>query len=158
MPTLGIFLSSEERSAPELVDLAARGEQAGFAKAWISDHFHPWLDEQGQSPFVWTVLGGIAAATDRLRVTTAVTAPTVRIHPAIIAQAAATTAELFERSGSGGAGRFSLGIGTGEALNEHILGDHWPRPEVRLQMIEEAVEIIRALWCGEAVDHDGEHY
>jgi G6PDH family F420-dependent oxidoreductase len=158
MATIGYFLSSEEHPGSELVKGAVLAERAGFPAAWISDHFHPWLDEQGQSPFVWSVLGAIAASTDRLRVTTAVTAPTVRIHPAIIAQAAATTAELFETSGSGGAGRFSLGVGTGEALNEHILGDHWPRPGVRLSMLEEAVEIIRALWTGETLDHDGEHY
>src|SRR5207302_1879450 len=105
---------------------------------------------------VWSVLGGIAATTERLRVTTAVTAPIMRIHPAIIAQAAATTAELFDRSGR--PGLFALGVGTGEALNEHILGDHWPTPEVRLDMLEEAVEIMRALWGGDVVDHDGEHY
>jgi G6PDH family F420-dependent oxidoreductase len=158
MATIGYFLSSEDHPGSELVKAAVLAERAGFPAAWVSDHFHPWLDEQGHSPFVWSVLGGIAAATERLRVTTAVTAPTVRIHPAIIAQAAATTAELFERSGSGGAGRFDLGVGTGEALNEHILGDHWPRPEARLDMLEEAVEIIRTLWAGEVVDHDGEHY
>src|SRR5439155_1961509 len=142
MATIGYFLSSEEHPGSELVKAAVLAERAGFPAAWISDHFHPWLDEQGHSPFVWSVLGGIAAATERLRVTTAVTAPTVRIHPAIIAQAAATTAELFERggTGSGGGGRFDLGLGTGEALNEHILGDHWPRPEARLDMLEEAVE------------------
>jgi len=151
MPTLGIFLSSEERSAPELVDLAARGEQAGFAKAWISDHFHPWTNEQGQSPFVWTVLGGIACQTSDLEVTTAVTCPSVRTHPAIVAQAAATTATLMP-------GRFGLGVGTGEALNEHIFGDRWPPADVRLEMLEEAVEVIRALWTGQSVDHHGKHY
>jgi G6PDH family F420-dependent oxidoreductase len=158
MATIGYFLSSEEHPGSELVKAAVQAERAGFPIAWISDHFHPWLDEQGHSPFVWSVLGGIAAATDRLRVTTAVTAPIMRIHPAIIAQAAATTAELFERSGSGGAGRFLLGLGTGEALNEHILGDKWPTPDVRLGMLEEAVALIRELWKGEVVDHDGEHY
>jgi G6PDH family F420-dependent oxidoreductase len=158
MATIGYFLSSEEHPGSELVKAAVLAERAGFPAAWISDHFHPWLDEQGHSPFVWSVLGAIAAATDRLRLTTAVTAPIMRIHPAIIAQAAATTAELFERCGSGGAGRFTLGLGTGEALNEHILGDQWPRPEVRLDMLEEAVAIIRALWSGKTVDHDGEHY
>jgi G6PDH family F420-dependent oxidoreductase len=158
MATIGYFLSSEEHPGSELVKAAVLAERAGFPAAWISDHFHPWLDEQGHSPFVWSVLGGIAAATERLRVTTAVTSPIMRIHPAIIAQAAATTAELFERGGTGGTGRFALGVGTGEALNEHILGDHWPPPETRLAMLEEAVEIIRALWRGEVVDHDGEHY
>ena len=151
MPTVGIFLSSEERSGPELVDLAARAEQAGFRKAWISDHFHPWVDAQGQSPFVWSVLGGIAARTSQLEVATAVTCPTVRIHPAIIAQAAATVATLMP-------GRFALGVGSGEALNEHVLGDRWPPAEIRLEMLEEAVEVIRALWSGEWVDHHGRHY
>ena len=151
MATIGYFLSSEEHPGSELVEAAVLAERAGFPAAWISDHFHPWLDDQGHSPFVWSVLGGIAAATERLRVTTAVTCPTVRIHPAVIAQAAATTQELF-------GGRFALGVGTGEALNEHILGDHWPPPEVRLEMLDEAVHIIRRLWTGETVDHDGEHY
>jgi len=151
MPTIGLFLSSEERTAPELVELAARGEAAGFPCAWISDHYHPWTDAQGQSPFVWTVLGGIAHATRELRVTTAVTCPTVRIHPAVIAQAAATTATLLP-------GRFALGVGSGEALNEHVLGDRWPRAEIRLEMLEEAVEVIRALWTGKVVNHRGRHY
>lgn len=156
MATIGYFLSSEEHSGSELVRAAALAEQAGFPAAWISDHFHPWLDEQGHSPFVWSVLGGIAQATSHLRVTTAVTAPIMRIHPAIVAQAAASTAELFGTLD--GRSRFHLGVGTGEALNEHILGDHWPTPEVRLAMLEEAVELIRDLWRGEVVDHDGEHY
>ncbi|MDQ1696227.1 MAG: hypothetical protein QOJ03_1580 [Frankiaceae bacterium] len=156
MALIGYFLSSEEHPGSELVKGAVLAERAGFPAAWISDHFHPWLDEQGHSPFVWSVLGSIAASTERLRVTTAVTAPTVRIHPAVIAQAAATTAELFGQVG--GRSRFDLGVGTGEALNEHILGDHWPIPEVRLSMLEEAVALIRELWKGATVDHDGEHY
>jgi G6PDH family F420-dependent oxidoreductase len=156
MATIGYFLSSEEHPGSELVTAAAQAEQAGFAAAWISDHFHPWLDEQGHSPFVWSVLGGIAQATSTLRVTTAVTAPIMRIHPAILAQAAATTAELFGEVQ--GKPRFAFGVGTGEALNEHILGDHWPIPEVRFSMLEEAVALIRELWKGETVDHDGEHY
>ena len=156
MATIGYFLSSEEHSGSELVKAAELAERAGFPIAWISDHFHPWLDEQGHSPFVWSVLGGIAAVTERMRVTTAVTCPTVRIHPAVIAQAAATTAELFGEID--GRCRFDLGVGTGEALNEHILGDHWPTPERRLSMLEEAVALIRELWKGETVDHDGEHY
>src|SRR3954463_6812384 len=151
MPSVGIFLSSEERSAPELVDLAARAEQAGFRRAWISDHFHPWTDAQGQSPFVWSVLGGIAAATSELAVTTAVTCPTVRIHPAIVAQASATTATLMP-------GRFTLGVGSGEALNEHVVGDRWPDADTRLAMLEEAVHVIRRPWTGAWVDHHGEHY
>jgi G6PDH family F420-dependent oxidoreductase len=156
MTSIGYFLSSEEHPGTELVKAAGLAERAGFEALWISDHFHPWLDDQGHSPFVWSVLGGIAAVTERVKVTTAVTCPTVRIHPAVIAQAAATTAELLGTSD--GTGRFVLGVGTGEALNEHILGDHWPTPQVRLSMLEEAVDLIRELWKGETVDHDGEHY
>src|SRR5690348_15191788 len=107
MATIGYFLSSEEHPGTELVRGAATAEQSGFPAAWISDHFHPWLDVQGQAPFVWATLGAIASATSSLRVTTAVTCPTVRIHPAILAQAAATTQELF-------GGRFALGVGSGE--------------------------------------------
>jgi len=151
MATFGYFLSSEEHPGSALVRAAVQAEQAGFDALWISDHYHPWLDDQGESPFVWSVLGAIAASTSRVKVTTAVTCPIMRIHPAVIAQAAATTAELFGP-------RFRLGVGTGEALNEHILGDHWPPPETRLAMLEEAVALIRELWKGEMLDHDGEHY
>jgi G6PDH family F420-dependent oxidoreductase len=156
MATIGYFLSSEEHPGSELVTAAEQAEQAGFEALWISDHFHPWLDEQGHSPFVWSVLGAIAARTTRMPVTTAVTAPIMRIHPAILAQATATTAELFGTVD--GRSRFSFGVGTGEALNEHILGDKWPTPEERLSMLEEAVALIRELWKGETVDHDGQHY
>ena len=151
MATIGIFLSSEEQNAQTLVRTAQQAEQAGFQKAWISDHFHPWNDEQGESPFVWSVLGGIAATTSTLRVHTAVTCPMIRTHPAIIAQAAATTATMMP-------GRFGLGLGTGEALNEHILGDHWPSADVRMEMLEEAIEVIRLLWEGGTQDHEGQHY
>jgi G6PDH family F420-dependent oxidoreductase len=149
--TFGYFLSSEELPPGALVDNAVRGEAAGFERLWISDHYHPWNDAQGESPFVWAVLGGIAARTERLVVTTAVTCPTIRIHPAVVAQAAATTQVLF-------GGRFQLGIGSGEALNEHIFGDAWPNAEVRLEMLEESVEVMRALWSGELVRHRGRHY
>jgi G6PDH family F420-dependent oxidoreductase len=151
MATIGIFLSSEEQSAKRLVDIAVKAEAVGIHDLWISDHFHPWLDVQGESPFVWSVIGAIAAATERATVTTAVTCPTVRIHPAIVAQAAATSATLLD-------GRFRLGIGTGEALNEHILGDPWPGIEQRLGMLEESVAIMRALWEGGNVSFDGQHY
>jgi G6PDH family F420-dependent oxidoreductase len=151
MATIGIFLSCEEQSAKRLVDIAVKAEDAGFRDFWISDHFHPWIDAQGESPFVWSVIGAIAAATREAHVTTAVTCPTVRIHPAVVAQAAATSSTLLD-------GRFTLGVGTGEALNEHILGDPWPGIEQRLSMLEESVEIMRALWAGDNVSHDGRHY
>ena len=146
----GYFLSCEEYSPSQLVEQAKLAEEAGFDALWISDHFHPWNDAQGQSPFVWSVIGAIAEATD-LPVTTAVTCPTVRLHPAIVAQAAATSAVML-------GGRFTLGLGSGEALNEHVLGDVWPNTHKRLAMLEEAVEVIRALWTGDVVRHDGEHY
>ncbi|MBV9196539.1 MAG: LLM class F420-dependent oxidoreductase [Solirubrobacterales bacterium] len=148
---IGYFLSCEEWGPRELVAQAVKAEAAGFEGLWISDHYHPWNDQQGHSPFVWSVIGGIAQATENMPVTTAVTCPTVRIHPAIIAQAAATAAVMLE-------GRFTLGVGTGEALNEHILGDRWPEADERLEMLEEAVEVIRTLWSGGVHDHRGRHY
>jgi G6PDH family F420-dependent oxidoreductase len=147
---IGYFLASEEFSPVSLVAQARRAEEAGFHALWISDHYHPWNDEQGHSGFVWSTIGAVSQAT-RLPVTTGVTCPTVRIHPAIIAQAAATSAVLLD-------GRFNLGVGTGEALNEHVLGDHWPEIDVRLEMLEEAVEVIRALWQGGQRSHHGRHY
>jgi G6PDH family F420-dependent oxidoreductase len=151
MTTIGYALSSEEHEPNALVEHARLAEASGFSFALISDHFHPWIDRQGHSPFVWGVLGAIAAATERLTVGTGVTCPTVRIHPAIIAQAAATAAALMP-------GRFFLGVGTGERLNEHVLGQPWPEWEVRAEMLEEAVEVIRALWTGEVTSHHGRHY
>jgi G6PDH family F420-dependent oxidoreductase len=147
---IGYFLSSEELDPATLVEQAQLAEQAGFEALWISDHYHPWNDEQGQSPFVWGVIGAISQVC-RLPVTTAVTCPTVRIHPAIVAQAAATAAVQLE-------GRFTLGVGTGEALNEHVLGDRGPSEDVRLEMLEEAVEVMRELWAGDFVYHHGKHY
>jgi G6PDH family F420-dependent oxidoreductase len=147
----GFFLSSEEQSPRSLVDHAVAAEAAGFDRLWISDHYHPWNDQQGESSFVWGVLGAIAARTERLTVTTSVTCPIMRIHPAVLAQAAATAQALFD-------GRFQFGVGTGEALNEHILGDAWPSAEVRLEMLEEAIEVMRALWTGELVRHRGAHF
>lgn len=151
MVAFGYTLSSEEHAPADLVRNARRAEDLGFDFVSISDHFHPWVNAQGHSPFVWSVLGGIAAVTDRIQVGVGVTCPTVRIHPAVLAQATATTSLLFE-------GRFFWGVGSGENLNEHILADKWPRPEVRLGMLEEAVEIVRKMWTGETVDHDGEFY
>jgi coenzyme F420-dependent glucose-6-phosphate dehydrogenase len=147
----GYTLSSEERSPLELVANARSAEEAGFEFLSISDHFHPWVSAQGHSPFVWAILGAIAASTEQIPVGIGVTCPTTRIHPAIIAHASATASLLLP-------GRFFLGVGTGEALNEHVLGHRWPRPEVRLEMLEEAVGIIRELWTGETVDHRGGFY
>src|SRR5687768_11965366 len=150
MTKIGYALSSEEFTAPELVRWAKVAEEAGFADIMISDHFHPWTDRQGNSPFVWSVIGGIGAATS-CRVGTGVTCPTFRIHPAIIAQAAATSATMC----SGG---FYLGVGTGEALNEHILGDKWPPADTRIAMLEESIELMRLLWEGQETTFDGEFF
>ncbi|MDR7274064.1 LLM class F420-dependent oxidoreductase [Catenuloplanes atrovinosus] len=147
---VGYFLSSEEFTPAELLEQARGAEQAGFEALWISDHYHPWVDAQGQSPFVWSMIGALSQVTT-LPVTTAVTCPTVRIHPAVLAQAAATSAVLMN-------GRFVLGVGSGEALNEHILGDAWPSADVRLEMLEEAVHVMRELWKGGFVEHRGKHY
>jgi G6PDH family F420-dependent oxidoreductase len=147
---IGYFLSCEEYSPAELVEQAQLAELAGFEALWISDHFHPWNDQQGQSPFVWSVIGAIGQVCS-LPVTTAVTCPTIRLHPAIVAQAAATCAAMLD-------GRFVLGVGTGEALNEHITGARFPSIELRLEMLEEAVDLIRRLWSGQFVTHHGPHY
>jgi len=150
MTSFGYFLSCEEYTPAELIEQARLADEAGFEALWISDHYHPWNDEQGQSPFVWSIIGALSQVS-RLPVTTAVTCPTIRTHPAVIAQAAATSAVLHE-------GRFRLGVGSGEALNEHILGTAWPTAEVRLEMLEEAVHLLRELWTGEVVSHRGTHY
>jgi G6PDH family F420-dependent oxidoreductase len=147
---IGAFLSSEEHGPRALLAQAQWAERAGMHSIFISDHFHPWIDRQGESPFVWSVIGAISASTSH-KVTTGVTCPTVRIHPAILAQAAATSQILLD-------GRFVFGVGSGEALNEHILGHRWPPVEVRLKMLEEAVEVIRKLWEGGLVSHHGEFY
>lgn len=151
MVSFGYTLSSEEHAPTELVSNAVRAEELGFDFVSISDHFHPWVSAQGHSPFVWSVLGAIGHATERIDVGVGVTCPTVRIHPAIIAHATATTSLLLD-------GRFFFGVGTGEALNEHVLGHRWPRPEVRLAMLDEAIDVIRRLWTGDTVDHHGDFY
>jgi len=148
---IGIHFSTEELTPQQILAAASQAEEAGFELLTISDHYHPWTHEQGQSPFVWSVLGAIAQVTERIEVGTAVTCPTVRIHPAVVAQAAATTAVMLE-------GRFFLGVGTGEALNEHILGDAWPAWEERAEMLVEACEVMRSLWSGEQLTHRGDHY
>src|SRR5262249_30993860 len=151
MLEIGYALSSEEFPPNDLVRYAQRAEEAGFTFALISDHYHPWIDRQGHSPFVWSVIGAIAQVTQRLSVGTGVTCPTMRIHPAIVAQAAATAATMMP-------GRFCLGVGTGENLNEHILGDRWPPHDLRLEMLEEAVEVIRLLWQGGTQTYRGRYY
>ena len=150
MTSFGFFLSCEEFTPQQLIEQARLAEQAGFTGLAISDHFHPWNDEQGSSPFVWSMIGALSQVTS-LPVTTLVTCPTVRLHPAVTAQAAATSSVLTN-------GGFALGVGTGEALNEHILGDRWPEHGVRAEMLEEAVEVMRALFTGESVSHHGRHY
>ncbi|MDQ4057664.1 MAG: TIGR03557 family F420-dependent LLM class oxidoreductase [Actinomycetota bacterium] len=151
MAEFGYKLSSEEHGPQELVRYARRAEDTGFSFAVISDHYHPWVDRQGHSPFAWSVIGGIAQVTKDLRIGTGVTCPTIRIHPAIIAQAAGTSAAMLP-------GRFFLGVGSGENLNEHILADRWPPTDVRLEMLEEAIDVIRLLWAGGKQSHYGRHY
>ncbi|HEU4749525.1 MAG TPA: TIGR03557 family F420-dependent LLM class oxidoreductase [Acidimicrobiia bacterium] len=146
----GLTVSSEEHAPWRMVEIACLAEEAGFDFISVSDHYHPWVSAQGHSPFVWTVLGAIAAST-RIDVGVGVTCPTMRIHPAILAQAVATTAAMME-------GRFVWGVGTGEALNEHVLGDPWPPHEIRAEMLEEAVGVIRRLWAEESVTHYGSYY
>jgi coenzyme F420-dependent glucose-6-phosphate dehydrogenase len=148
---LGYAFSSEEHGPLELVGHARAAEEAGFGFGLISDHFHPWIPRQGHSPFVWSVIGGIAGATERFRIGTGVTCPLIRVHPAIVAQAAATSAALMP-------GRFFLGVGTGENLNEHVTGARWPAPDERIEMLEEAIEVIRLLWQGGTQTHRGKHY
>jgi coenzyme F420-dependent glucose-6-phosphate dehydrogenase len=148
---LGYTLSSEEFGPRDLVEQASRAEHAGFDFLSVSDHFHPWVDAQGHSPFVWATLGGVAQVTQRVEVMTGVSCPTTRIHPAVVAQAAATVAEMMP-------GRFMLGVGAGENLNEHVVGRGWPEPAVRQDQLEEAVQVIRDLWRGELTSHRGTYF
>jgi G6PDH family F420-dependent oxidoreductase len=151
MPEIGYALSSEEHAPTDLVRHARLAEEAGFGYALISDHFHPWIDRQGQSAFVWAVIGGIAETTERSRLGTGVTCPTIRTHPAIVAHAAATAAAMMP-------GRFFLGLGSGENLNEHVTGQRWPAAFVRLEMLEEAIQLIRQLWQGGYQSRRGRYY
>lgn len=148
---IGYKLAAESFGPEELVRQAVLAEQAGFDFVEMSDHFHPWLDVQGHSPFAWTVLGAIAAKTERIGLATGVTCPTVRYHPAIIAQAAATLALLSD-------GRFTLGVGSGERLNEHVTGEGFPNSVAeRHTRLREALEIIRLLWSGGYRSYDGRY-
>ena len=151
MITLGYGLSSEEHDPNKLIAHAQIAERAGFRFLLISDHFHPWVSQQGNSSFVWSVLGGISRVTQRVSVGTGVTCPIMRFHPALTAQAAATVAAMMP-------GRFFLGLGTGEYLNEHIFDDRWPSIETRQEMLAEAVHIIRELWKGEESSYHGGYF
>ncbi len=151
MARLGYASSSEEHHPNDLVEHLVQAEDVGFQFALMSDHFHPWVSAQGQSPFVWAVLGGVAEATNKIEIGTGVTCPIMRIHPAILAQAAATIASMME-------GRFFFGVGTGENLNEHILGDRWVPYDIRAEMFEEAIGLIRELWKGEVTNHWGDYF
>ena len=151
MVELGYAISSEEHTPSDLVRWAEMAEGAGFPFALISDHYHPWIDQQGHSPFVWGLIGAISQRTTNLVLGTGVTCPMIRTHPAIIAQAAATAACLMP-------GRFFLGVGSGENLNEHILGDKWPPADTRQEMLEESIEVMRLLWQGGQQSHEGDYY
>lgn len=146
----GCKLAAEAFGPRELVRQARLAEEAGFDFVEISDHYHPWLDAQGHSPFAWSVLGAIAASTERIGLATGVTCPTVRYHPAIIAQAAATLAILSE-------GRFTLGLGSGERLNEQVVAEGFPSVSDRQAMLREAIEIIRLLWSGGYQSYEGRY-
>ena len=151
MTLIGYTMMCEQAGPKQLVRDVALAEQAGFDFAVISDHYFPWLDSQGHSPYAWSVLGAAAAVTERIPLMTYVTCPIRRYHPAVVAQKAATMQLLSD-------GRFTLGLGAGENLNEHIVGGQWPIARVRHEMLEEAVEIIRALWSGGVVTYRGKYF
>ncbi|GAA5146680.1 LLM class F420-dependent oxidoreductase [Nocardioides marinquilinus] len=147
----GYTLMTEQSGPRELVRYAQQAEDAGFDFEVSSDHFSPWLTEQGHAPNAWTTLGAVAHATSRVDLMTYVTCPTIRYHPAVVAQQSATLQILAE-------GRFTLGLGSGESLNEHVVGQRWPSLAERQSMLEEAIEVIRRLHTGDLVDHRGEHF
>lgn len=151
MVRIGYTMMTEQAGPRELVEHVVGAERAGFDFSVTSDHYFPWLEEQGHSPYAWSVLGAAAQATSRIPLMTYVTCPTMRYHPAVVAQKAATMQLL-----SGG--RFRLGLGSGENLNEHVVGPGWPAAHVRLEMLEEAVEIIRPLFEGRSVNHHGQYF
>jgi G6PDH family F420-dependent oxidoreductase len=148
---VGFWISSEEHGPKEMIRAAQRAESVGFPYVQLSDHFHPWTDRQGQSPFVWSVIAGIAATTKTLTIGTGVTCPIIRTHPATIAQAVATSAVMLD-------GRFFLGLGTGENLNEHVVGGKWPPVQQRREMLEEAVELMRLLFRGGERSYRGRYF
>ncbi|MFB2581708.1 TIGR03557 family F420-dependent LLM class oxidoreductase [Herbiconiux sp. P15] len=151
MTRFGYTLMTEQSGPRELVRYAVAAEEAGFDFEVSSDHYSPWLTEQGHAPYAWTVLGAVAQATSRVELATYVTCPTVRYHPAVVAQKAATLQLLSE-------GRFILGLGSGENLNEHVVGEGWPAVDARQDMFEEAVTIIRELHSGDLVTYDGAYF
>lgn len=151
MRRFGYTLMTEQTGPRDLVDHAVAAEQVGFDFEVMSDHYFPWLSAQGHAPYAWAVLGAVAHATSRVDLMTYVTCPTIRYHPAVVAQKAATVQLLAE-------GRFTLGLGSGENLNEHVVGQGWPALSERQDMLVEAIEVIRALYDGELVDHDGEYF
>ncbi|MGL5928295.1 MAG: TIGR03557 family F420-dependent LLM class oxidoreductase, partial [Dermatophilaceae bacterium] len=151
MTRFGFTLMGEQSSPRDLVDHAVRAEEVGFDLLVASDHYSPWLTEQGHAPYTWTVLGAVAHATERVELMTYVTCPTMRYHPAVVAQKAATLQLLAE-------GRFILGLGSGENLNEHVVGGGWPGLDTRQEMLAEAVDVIRQLLTGELVTYRGEHF
>jgi G6PDH family F420-dependent oxidoreductase len=151
MTRFGYTLMTEQTGPRELVDHAVRAERAGFDFEVSSDHYSPWLSAQGHAPYAWTVLGAVAHATERVGLMTYVTCPTMRYHPAVVAQKSATLQILAE-------GRFTLGLGSGESLNEHVVGQRWPSVADRQAMLGEALEIIRELHTGELVDHHGAYF
>ena len=151
MTLIGYTMMGEQAGPKQLVRDVVLAEQAGFDFAVISDHYFPWLDSQGHAPYAWSVLGAAAQATDRIPLMTYVTCPIRRYHPAVVAQKAATMQLLSD-------GRFTLGLGAGENLNEHMVGGRWPLASVRHQMLAEAVQIIRALWAGGTVTYRGRHF
>ena len=151
MTRFGYTLMTEQSGPRELVGYAVAAEQVGFDFAVSSDHYSPWLTEQGHAPYAWSVLGAVAQATEQLELMTYVTCPTLRYHPAVVAQKAATMQLLSD-------GRFTLGLGSGENLNEHVVGEGWPMVGVRQDMLEEAIHIIRELHSGELVTWQGNHF
>jgi G6PDH family F420-dependent oxidoreductase len=151
MTSFGYTLMTEQAGPRALVDHAVRAEGAGFDFEVMSDHYFPWLSAQGHAPYAWSVLGAVAHATERVGLMTYVTCPTIRYHPAVVAQKAATVQLLAE-------GRFTLGLGAGENLNEHVVGERWPAINDRQAMLREAISIIRQLHSGELVDHRGEYF
>ena len=151
MTNWGYTLMTEQSGPRELVRYAIAAEEVGFDFEVSSDHYSPWLTEQGHAPYAWTLLGAVAQATTRVELMTYVTCPTIRYHPAVVAQKAATMALLSD-------GRFTLGLGAGENLNEHVVGEGWPSVDARQDALVEALEIIQALHTGELITYDGEYF